>query len=182
MYITYKKYRSSYRNCNSFYPGFKNWKSWYMFFHAPNNMFAYTIVYLTFRAPQIVICEHMCEPCCAPTTKQKYFRVEGKLEIYSTHHQPSTQSGCPNCFYRERNNRRVSCLPRTKQPDKFLSTVFESNEHGWSFPIFWFKTAMLLGNILSRTSRLCRNVGFAQINQTSSNTHIMAKFFANFHN
>ena len=31
--------------------GFKNLKSWYAFFHAPN-MFAYTIVHLTFRAPQ----------------------------------------------------------------------------------------------------------------------------------
>ena len=35
--------------------GFKNWKSWYTFFRAPNNMFAYTIVHLTFRAPQIVV-------------------------------------------------------------------------------------------------------------------------------
>ena len=36
---------------------------------------------------------------------------------------------------RERN-RRVSCLPRTKQPDNFLSTKFESNGHGRSFPAF----------------------------------------------
>ena len=35
--------------------GFKNWKSWYMFFHTPNNMFAYTIMHLTFCAPQIVV-------------------------------------------------------------------------------------------------------------------------------
>ena len=28
-----------------------------------------------------------------------------------------------------------SCLPRTKQPDSFLLTVFESNGHGWSFPV-----------------------------------------------
>ena len=34
--------------------GFKNLKSWYAFFHAPN-MFAYTIVHLTFRAPQIFV-------------------------------------------------------------------------------------------------------------------------------
>ena len=30
-----------------------------MFFHAPNNMFAYTIVHLKFRAPQVVIHAHV---------------------------------------------------------------------------------------------------------------------------
>ena len=34
--------------------GFKNYKSWYTFFRAPNNMFVYAIVHLTFRAPKIV--------------------------------------------------------------------------------------------------------------------------------
>ena len=36
--------------------GFKNKKSWYMFFRAPNNMFVYTIMHLTFCTPRIVIC------------------------------------------------------------------------------------------------------------------------------
>ena len=35
--------------------GFKNKKSWYSFFRAPNNMFACTTAYFTFRVPQIVI-------------------------------------------------------------------------------------------------------------------------------
>ena len=38
------------------YQGFKNQKSWYTFFRVPNNMFAYTIMHLTFRVTQIVMC------------------------------------------------------------------------------------------------------------------------------
>ena len=39
------------------------------------------------------------------------------------------------CSLRVRN-RRVSCMPRSQQPDIFLSTVFESKEHGSSFAVF----------------------------------------------
>ena len=40
---------------NRFYTqGFKNSKSWYTFFHAPNTTFTYMIVHLTFHTPQIV--------------------------------------------------------------------------------------------------------------------------------
>ena len=50
---------------------------------------------------------------------------------------PLTINPEPSLFFcSESNNRQVSCLPRTKQPDNFLSSVFESNEHGWSFPVF----------------------------------------------
>ena len=50
---------------------------------------------------------------------------------------PLTINPEPSLFFcRESNNRQVSCLPRTKQPDNFSSSVFESNEHGWSFPVF----------------------------------------------
>ena len=35
--------------------GFKNYKSWYTIFRAPNIMFAYTIVHLNFRVPEIVV-------------------------------------------------------------------------------------------------------------------------------
>ena len=35
--------------------GFRNQKSWYTLFRTPNNMFACTIVHLTFRAPQTVV-------------------------------------------------------------------------------------------------------------------------------
>ena len=49
---------------------------------------------------------------------------------------PEPILGIQTVFYRERNNRRVSDLPRTKQQDNSPSTVFESNEHGPSFPVF----------------------------------------------
>ena len=35
--------------------GFKSQKPWHTFFRTPNNMFACTIVHLTFRAPQTVV-------------------------------------------------------------------------------------------------------------------------------
>ena len=49
---------------------------------------------------------------------------------------PEPGLGIQAIFHRERNNRQVSCLPRTKQPDNFLATVFESNEHGWYSLVF----------------------------------------------
>ena len=38
-------------------------------------------------------------------------------------------------YWNRNRNRWVSCLPRTKQPDKYLSSVFESNEHDCSSPV-----------------------------------------------
>ena len=120
--------------------GFKNQKSWYTVFCAPNNMFAYTTVHLKFLAPQIVVCARVQTNVYLAVhlpQSQKHFRaVEGKLRVYFNRRQTRTQSGDPDCFYREINNRWDPCLPRTKQPDNFLSTEFESSEHGRSFPVF----------------------------------------------
>ena len=49
---------------------------------------------------------------------------------------PQPSLGIQTVFYKERHNERVFCLPRTKQPDNSPSTVFESNEHGRSLPVF----------------------------------------------
>ena len=49
---------------------------------------------------------------------------------------PEPSLGIQTSFHRERNNTQVSCLPRTKQPDNFPPTMFESNEHDRSFPVF----------------------------------------------
>ena len=73
--------------------GFKNQKSWYMFFSVPNNMFTHTIMHLTFPAPQIVIC-----PCLSTKVylvvhlpqKQKFLRVEVRIE--GLFHTPPTQN------------------------------------------------------------------------------------------
>ena len=62
---------------------------------------------------------------------------------------PEASLGIQTVIYRERNNSQVFCLTRTKQPDNCPSSMFESNEHGRSFPVFvGFKTAGLLVNIL----------------------------------
>ena len=101
-------------------------------------MFVYKIVHLTLRAPQIVVCAYMYANVYLTThllQRQKYFRIEGKLKVCSAHHQPEPSLGIQTVFYRQRNKRQVSCLLRTKQPDNFPSTVFKSNEHGWSFPV-----------------------------------------------
>ena len=54
---------------------------------APNNMFTYRIVHLKFRSIQIVVCARVYTniPHHAPTTKKKYFRIEGKLSSHFIH-------------------------------------------------------------------------------------------------
>ena len=142
-----------------------------MFFCAPNNMFGYTIMHLTSHAPEIVMHECMLM-CTLPCT---YCKDKVKVRSISLTINPEPSLGIQTLFCRERNNRQVPCLPRTKQPDNFPSTMFEGNEHGWSFPVFvgLRQQVRLLANILIRTSRLCRNRDFAQITHTPSNTHIM---------
>ena len=87
-------------------------------------MFVCSIVHHKLCAPQkglhVYLAMHLLQ-------RLKFFRVEDN---------PEPSLGIRTAFYRERNNRRVSCLPRTKQLDNFLSTVFDSNEHGQSFPVF----------------------------------------------
>ena len=74
---------------------------------------------------------------------------------------PEPSLGIQTVFYREKNNRRVSCLLRTKQPDNSVNCVWKQST--WSiFPsVCWFKIVRLLVNILIGPSRLCRNGGFA---------------------
>ena len=104
-------------------------ESWDLFFCGPNKKSAHTIMQLIFRAPQIVGCAHMhanMNLAVYPLQRYKYLWVEGKLKVF---HKVYT-------INRSLFHSQVSCLPRTKQPDNFLSTVFESNEHGTSFPVF----------------------------------------------
>ena len=93
---------------------------------------------------------------------------------------PEPSLGIQTVFHRERNNIWVSCQPRTKQPDNFLSTVLESNEHGLYFPVFVDRKAV--SEHFNLDIRLCRNEGFEQIIQMPSNTHIMMEIFTIFHN
>ena len=53
---------------------------------------------------------------------------------------------------------------QTQKPDNFLTTAFENNKHGLSFPLFvGSRQPGCWANILIRTSRLCRNASFSQI-------------------
>ena len=63
-------------------------------------------------------------------------RVQINIRFTPLAMNPEPGLGIQTVFYRETDNRWVSCIPRTNQPDNFPSTVFESNEHGWSFPVF----------------------------------------------
>ena len=97
-------------------------------FRAPNNMFAYTIVHLKQSfMPECTL------TCISPCT---YYKDKANVRSIPLTINLEPSLGIQTLFYRERNNRQVSCLPRTKQPDNFLSTMFESNEHGRSFPVF----------------------------------------------
>ena len=120
--------------------GFKKQKSLYTFFWAPNNMFLYIIAHLTYSAPQIVVRARVyANVYLAVHLLQRQRNIlEWKVNLRSIPLtiNPEPNLGIQTIFHRERNNRQVSCLPRTKQPGKFPSTVFDSSEHGRSFPVF----------------------------------------------
>ena len=87
-------------------------------------------------------------------------------------HSPSTQNlvwVSRLFFYRRRNNRRVCCLPRTKQPDNVLSNVFESSEHGSSFPV----AVRLLASISGDQDY----VGMEVLHRLPRRFHIMVAIF-----
>ena len=98
--------------------GLKNQKSWYTFFCAPNNMFAYRIMHLK----QLFVQAFMltCTSLCTYYKKQKYFRVlQSKLQVYSTHHQPSTQSVYPYFFIKKETTDRSSDYPEPNNQTTF---------------------------------------------------------------
>ena len=77
---------------------------------------------------------HECTlTCISPCT---YYKDKVNVKSIPLTINPEPSLDIQTLFYGKRNNRQVSCLPRTKQPDNFLSTMFESNEHGWSSPVF----------------------------------------------
>ena len=144
-----------------------------------------TIVRLTFRAPQIVVRARVYANVFLAVhilQRQKYFRVEGKLQFYSNHHQPWTQSAYPDYFLL-RKKQQMGLLPIQNQTTRQLSfnCVLKQRTQSVYLSVCWFKTARLLANISIRSSRLCNNGGFAQITQTPSNTHIKAEMFKIFH-
>ena len=77
---------------------------------------------------------HKCTlTCILPCT---YYKDKVNIRSIPLTINPEPSLGIQTLFYRERNNRQVSCLPRTTQPDNFLSTMFESNEHSRPFSVF----------------------------------------------
>ena len=65
---------------------------------APNNISVYTTAHLTFRAPQLVI-----RACMSLAVHLLLFYSRGKIKVYSTHHQPRTQSGYLDCLSQRKN-------------------------------------------------------------------------------
>ena len=77
---------------------------------------------------------HECTlTCTSPCT---YYKDNVNIRSIPLTVNPEPSLGIQTLFHKERNNRQVSCLPRTNQPDNFPSTMFESNEYGRSFPVF----------------------------------------------
>ena len=141
-------------------------------------MSTYTIVHLTFWEPQIVDCVRVYANVYLTVhlrQRSKYFEVERKRKVYSTHHKPRTYSGYPDCFYREKKQ-QIGLLSNQNKTTRQLSFW---KERTWSVlpNVCWFKTTSLLANILIRTPRLCRNRGFAQITKMLLNKQIMVEVF-----
>ena len=77
---------------------------------------------------------HECALMC--TSPSTYYKDKVNVRSVPLSINPEPSLGIQTLFHKERNNRQVSCLPRTNQPDNFPSTMFESNEYGHSFPVF----------------------------------------------
>ena len=88
---------------------FKNQKSQYMFFRAPNNIFAYTIVHLIFVAPQKVVCARVYAHVYLVmhlVQRQKYFRVEVNLRSIPLTINTESSLDIQTVFYMKRSNRQ----------------------------------------------------------------------------
>ena len=96
--------------------------------------------------------------CTSPCT---YYKDKANVKSIPLTINPEPSLSIQTSFYKEINNRQVSSLPRTKQPDNFLSTIFENSERFQSFPVVpsvcWFKTVNILANNLIGTRRPCGN-------------------------
>ena len=127
---------------------FKNQKSQYMFFRAPNNIFAYTIVHPIFVASQKVVCARVYAHVYLImhlVQRQKYFRVEGKLMVYSTHHQHRIWSGYPDCFLYEKKQQTGSPVcPEPNNQTTFCQLCLKARNMLVLPSVCWFKTASLL--------------------------------------
>ena len=99
------------------------------FFCAPNNMFVYTIKHLTFRAPQVGV---GTLPCTSPCT---YYKDKNILQ------QKVNLRSIPLTINRE-PSLGIQTFLQGKVPQKCLlstqnqTTVFEINDHSWSFSLF----------------------------------------------
>ena len=143
-------------------------------------MFAYTIMYLTFGAPQIVarIQVHANVYLAAHLQIERIdFRVD-LISIPLTIN-PETSLGIQTASYREWNPLSIQ-----NQTTRQLSVNCVWKQGIWSvfLGVSGFKTARLLADIFIRPSRLCGNGGFAQITYKPSNTHIMVEIFTIFQN
>ena len=78
----------------------------------------------------VQVCTLTCTSPCI------YYKDKANVRSIPLTINPEPSLGIQTSFYKERSNWQVSSLPRTKQPDNFLSTMFESSEHGQSFPVF----------------------------------------------
>ena len=110
--------------------GFKNQTSSYTLFGAPSIMFAYTIVHPTFCVPQIVVCVRVSANVYLAVhllqrQNQKVNFLEQNVNVWLI---PLTINPGPSLHIH-------SVLQRTKQ-QVFIYPIFESNEHGRSFPVF----------------------------------------------
>ena len=105
------------------FTGFQELEMLVHIFCVPNSMFTYRIIHLTFHAPQIVVCTCMQTNMYLAVhllQRQKYFRVEGKPQVCSTHHQSSTQSLYLDCFLL-RKKQQMGLLTIQNQTNRQLS-------------------------------------------------------------
>ena len=84
----------------------------------------------------VYACTLKCTSPCTYYKDRNILEQKVNLRFIPLAINPESSLGIQTVFHRKRNNRQVSCLPRTKQPCNFPSTVFESNEYGQSFPVF----------------------------------------------
>ena len=116
---------------------FQNQKFQSTVFGVPSNIFAYTVTHLTFRPLQIVVCARVYANVYLAVhllERLKYFKVEGKLKVYSPQHQPRTQIGYPDCFlYRKKQQSGLLAVYFAALSDNFLNSKQKNLTHSYVY-------------------------------------------------
>ena len=82
-------------------------------------------------------CTLTCTSPCINYKDKNVFEQKVNLRVIPLTINSEPSLGIKTVFLQRKKQQKGLFLARTKQPDNFQSTVFESKEHGWSIAVFF---------------------------------------------